>query len=47
LVVATVNWAAVAPSLTEVTPMKFEPVIVTTVPFVPANGLKIEIVGGG
>ena len=41
----TVNVAAAEPSLTEVAPVKFVPVIVTFVPVKPCVGVKPVIVG--
>lgn len=43
----TVKVAAVAPSLTDVAPLKFVPVIVTLVLTGPLDGLKLVIVGAG
>ena len=43
----TVKVAAMFLSVTDVTPMKFVPVIVTVVPTGPLVGKKLEIVGAG
>ena len=39
--------AAIPPKLTAVVPVKFVPVMVTTVPVPPTNGAKVVTEGGG
>jgi hypothetical protein len=43
----TLNDAAVAPKLTAVAPVKFVPVMVTSVPFGPDAGATLVTVGAG